>query len=175
MDSISQEISDYIEQRVAAALLEKDERVKKLEQDKAKLIRMASELKNEVKNMRLTVAMFEKQMANPSRPLKRFEHKCVGCDFRMLPPVKVPSVSSSQYQTQSRPQSLLQTLQQPLIKQNKPASLSPPSPPPPAPNAPLLMAKLTSSSPPPQHSTSSSVTTTHVESTSMSDDIVCLD
>lgn len=92
METITKDLADYIEQRVNEAMIPKEEKLKKLEQDKARLIRLTSELKNEIKNMRITVSMYEKRMNNPLKKINSIENKCVGCDFKINSPEMVDVV-----------------------------------------------------------------------------------
>jgi len=81
--NIGQDIEKLIDQRIDLALKQRDEKIRALEIEKKQLTRLASELKNEVKNMKVTVAMYEKQINSSSKVFRRLAHKCVGCDIRL--------------------------------------------------------------------------------------------
>lgn len=84
MDVIGQNIAKLVDERLKEALRERDIKIQALEEDKRKLTRLASDMKNDVKNMKITIDMYEKSMLK-----NKIVHRChkgIQCNmFRGLP------------------------------------------------------------------------------------------
>ena len=85
MDVIGQNIAKLVDERLKEALHERDVKIQALEDEKRRLTRLASDMKNEVKNMRVTIAMYDNCMRK--KRVTQVCHKGIQCDmYRGLPP-----------------------------------------------------------------------------------------